>query len=52
MITIEEACRRYHMLEEELFAWQRAFENFGIRGLRARSLQQQRGLRLPRAGDS
>jgi transposase-like protein len=52
MITIEEACRRYHMLEEELFAWQRAFENFGIRGLRAGSLQQQRGLRLPRAGDS
>jgi hypothetical protein len=47
MITIEEAYRRYHMLEEELLAWQRAFENFGIRGLRARSLQQQRGLRPP-----
>ena len=51
MITIEEACRRYHMLQEELFAWQRAFENSGIHGLRARCLQQQRGLRLPRAGD-
>ena len=51
MITIEEACRRYLMSEEELFAWQCAFENFGIRGLRARCIQQQPGRRLSRAGD-
>ena len=33
LITIEEACRRYHMSEEEFTAWQCAFENFGISGL-------------------
>jgi transposase-like protein len=33
VITIEEACHRYHVSEEEFFAWRRAFENFGIRGL-------------------
>jgi len=51
MITIEEACRRYHMSEEEFFAWRYAFENFGIRGLRAGRIQQQRGPRLFRAAD-
>ena len=30
IITIEEACRRYRMSEEEFLAWQRAFENGGI----------------------
>ena len=30
MITIEEACRRYRMSDEEFLAWQRAFENGGI----------------------
>ena len=35
MLTIEEACRRYQMSEEELLAWQRAFETYGITGLRA-----------------
>ena len=51
MITIEEACRRYHMSEEEFFAWRRAFENFGIRGLRAGCIRQQRGVRLSEAAD-
>ena len=50
-ITIEEACRRYHMSEEEFSTWRRAFEVFGIHGLRAGSIQQQRGLRLSRAAD-
>jgi transposase-like protein len=50
MITIEEACRRYHMSEGEFFAWRRAFENFGIRGLRAGRIQQH-GLRLSQAAD-
>ena len=42
MITIEEACRRYHMSEEEFVAWQRAFENRGILGLRAGYVQKYR----------
>ena len=32
-LTTEAACRRYHMLEEELLAWQRAFDRYGIDGL-------------------
>jgi Protein of unknown function (DUF1153) len=34
MFTTEEASRRDHISEEELFAWQRAFESHGIAGLR------------------
>ena len=45
MITRKEACRRYHMLEEEFVAWQRAFENSGLLGLRATSVQQYRRAR-------
>ena len=51
MITLEEACHRYHMSEEELSAWQRAFENHGILGLRAGRLQHQRGAGRSRPGD-
>jgi transposase-like protein len=51
LITIEEACRRYHMSEEEFIAWRCAFENFGISGLRAGRIQQPRGRGPPRAGD-
>jgi transposase-like protein len=49
-ITIEEACRRYQMSEEELFAWQRAFETFGLLGLRASCVQQHRRARPSRPG--
>ena len=41
-ITIEEACRRYEMSEEEFLAWQYAFESHGILGLRAGSVQKYR----------
>jgi len=33
LITLEEACRRYQMSEEEFFAWRRAFETYGVNGL-------------------
>ena len=39
-ITLEEACRRYRLSEEEFRAWQRAFESHGLAGLRATRLQQ------------
>jgi transposase-like protein len=45
-ITLEEACRRYNLSEEEFRAWQRAFEAHGLPGLRATRLQQ---YRTPRA---
>jgi hypothetical protein len=38
-ITMEEACRRYALSEEELLAWQRAFEAYGLPGLRATRLR-------------
>ena len=38
-ITVEEACRRYQLSEEEFLAWQRAFEAHGLTGLRATRLQ-------------
>jgi transposase len=39
-ITMEEACRRYALSEEELRTWQRAFEAHGLPGLRATRLQR------------
>jgi hypothetical protein len=30
MITLEEACCRYQLSEEEFFAWQRAFETMAL----------------------
>jgi len=41
-LTIEEACRRYQMSEGELLAWQRAFERYGIVGLRVGYVHQHR----------
>ena len=41
-ITLEDACRRYQLTEEEFRAWQRAFEAHGLPGLRATRLQQYR----------
>jgi hypothetical protein len=38
-ITLEEACRRYELSEEEFLSWQRAFETDGIGGLRATRLR-------------
>jgi transposase-like protein len=38
VISVEEACRRYHMSEEEFFGWQRAYENGGIADLRQKRL--------------
>jgi len=50
-ITLEEACRRYQMSEEEFFAWQRAFETFGLHGLRASCVQQHRDALPSRPAD-
>jgi hypothetical protein len=41
-ITLEEACRRYQLTEEEFRAWQHAYEAHGLPGLRATRLQQYR----------
>jgi transposase-like protein len=41
-ITREEVCRRYQITVEEFLSWQRAYESFGLPGLRATRLQQYR----------
>jgi len=41
-ITIEEACRRYQLSEEEFLSWQRAFQAHGLAGLRTTRIQQYR----------
>jgi len=38
-ISLQEACRRYHLSVEEFLAWQRAIERHGIPGLRVTRLQ-------------
>ena len=47
-ITLEEACRRYQLTEEEFRAWQHAYETHGLPGLRATRLQQYRSPRPSR----
>jgi transposase-like protein len=41
-ITIEEACRVYHLSDEEFRSWDRAFELHGLAGLRATRIQRYR----------
>jgi hypothetical protein len=50
-ISLQEACRRYHLSVEEFLAWQRAIERHGIPGLRVTRLQIYRdtdGARAPK----
>jgi len=47
-ITLEEACRRYELSEEEFLSWRRAFETYGAAGLRVSALQRYRGDRSSR----
>jgi hypothetical protein len=42
VLTMEEACRRYALSEEELLDWQRAFAAHGLPGLRAARLRARR----------
>lgn len=45
IITVEEACQRYGLSEEEFLSWQRAFDVHGLAGLRATRLQAYRSSR-------
>lgn len=42
MLTVEEACRRWNLSEEEFASWQRLIDRHGVRGLRATRIQQYR----------
>ena len=47
-ISLEEACRRYQLSEEEFRSWQRAYQSHGLAGLRATRIQQYRPAAAPR----
>jgi hypothetical protein len=40
LLSLDEACRRYELSIEEFLSWQRAFDRFGQRGLRATKSQR------------
>jgi hypothetical protein len=50
VITVEEACRRYQLSEEEFLAWQHAFDAYGLPGLRTTRIKNYRNPRS-RRGD-
>lgn len=42
LLSVEEACARWNLSEEELASWQRLIDRHGVRGLRATRIQQYR----------
>lgn len=50
LLSLDEACQRYHLSVEEFLSWQRLIEKHGVRGLRATRLQDYRATR-PLQGD-
>ena len=49
-LSLQEACRRYHLSVEEFLAWQRAIDAYGVPGLRVTRLQIYRDTDAMRAG--
>lgn len=47
LISLEEACRRYHLSLDEFLSWQRLIDHHGMRGLRATRLQDYRSKAEP-----
>jgi transposase-like protein len=47
-ITRDEVCRRYQISPEEFLSWRRAYESYGLPGLRSTRLQQYRRSAPPR----
>ena len=42
LLTLDEACERYSLTNEEFLAWQQSIDRHGLAGLRATRLQQYR----------
>jgi len=42
LLTLEQACERYSLTQEEFQAWQKSIEKHGMAGLRTTRLQQYR----------
>ena len=47
LLTVEEACERYRLSEEEFKSWMRLLDNHGVRGLRATRMQEYRSREEP-----
>src|SRR3954469_10150830 len=50
VLSLEEACQRYHLSVEEFLSWQRLIDRHGMRGLRATRLQDYRRQRPLQTG--
>ena len=42
LLSLEEACDRYHLSVEEFLSWQRMIESHGLQGLRTTRVQDYR----------
>jgi hypothetical protein len=42
LLTVEDACGRYHLTAEEFAGWERLYERHGVKGLRTTRLQNYR----------
>ena len=42
LLTLDEACDRYRLTNEEFLAWQQSIERYGLPGLRTTRIQQYR----------
>ncbi len=42
LLTVEDACRRYDISQEEFQCWERLFDRHGVKGLRTTRLQNYR----------
>jgi len=47
-ISLDDACRRYELSEEEFHAWEQGIDIYGVSGLRVTRLQIYRNVPLPR----
>lgn len=43
LLSMSEACERYHLSTEEFRSWARLYDEHGMRGLRATRIQEYRG---------
>ncbi|MGE4351315.1 MAG: DUF1153 domain-containing protein [Bdellovibrionales bacterium] len=51
VLTMPEACERYHLSEEEFHSWAYLMDNHGVHGLRATRIQEYRGTGSSRGDD-
>ena len=52
LLTLEEACERYSLSEEEYLSWQRLIDRHGLQGLRVTRIQKYREVSDDDAADS